>query len=47
LATPLRDEQRHMAPPHRLAVELSGQGQRVVGNGTGESRESGLDREAG
>lgn len=25
LPTPLRNEQRHMAPPHRLAVELSGQ----------------------
>ena len=24
LATPLRNGQRHMAPPHRLAVELSG-----------------------
>jgi hypothetical protein len=28
LATPLRNEQRHVAPPHRLAVELSGQGKR-------------------
>jgi hypothetical protein len=25
LATPRRDERRHTAPPHRLAVELSGQ----------------------
>ena len=25
ITTPLRDEQRHMAPAHRLAVELSGQ----------------------
>ena len=43
LATPLQDEQRHTAPPHRLAVELSGEGQRVGGNAICEIRESGLD----
>ena len=29
--TPVQDGQRHMAPPHRLAIELSGQGTGRVG----------------